>query len=248
MTPHPLTLILAGALATAGIAFAASISRGPAIIAALDRQADAARDRAGGQGVEISFLTEEGWLTRHATLSGGDRLSADLRGRVAKAITTVPGIGGVHWVFDGRKNVRAVTVDGDAPLHCQHDVEAILKARTIRFSEASALIDRASENLLNEVAAALKPCVGSIIAITGHTDDNGDEGANRALSRARADAVHWALIGRGIPADGLRAAGKGSKEPLAGLDPGDPANRRIEFTVLEKAQVKPTPVDTPGPG
>ena len=30
-----------------------------------------------------------------------------------------------------------------APMHCQEDVEAILKARTIRFGEASAAIDPA---------------------------------------------------------------------------------------------------------
>ncbi|MCK9543047.1 MAG: OmpA family protein, partial [Novosphingobium sp.] len=31
-------------------------------------------------------------------------------------------------------------------------------------------------------------------------------------------------------------------------DPADPANRRIEFSVLEPVRLKPTPVDTPGPG
>jgi OOP family OmpA-OmpF porin len=98
------------------------------------------------------------------------------------------------------------------------------------------------------VALALKPCLGSIIAITGHTDNGGDPGANLALSRARADAVRWALIGRGIPADGLRAAGLGAKQPLANLDPADAANRRIEFSVIETAPVVPTVVDTPGPG
>jgi OOP family OmpA-OmpF porin len=60
--------------------------------------------------------------------------------------------------------------------------------------------------------------------------------------------VRWALIGRGIPADGLRAEGLGAERPLEGLTKEDPANRRIEFSVIEKAPLAPTPIDTPGPG
>jgi OOP family OmpA-OmpF porin len=36
-------------------------------------------------------------------------------------------------------------------------------------------------------------------------------------------------------------------EPVEGLDPADPANRRIEFSVVAKVATHPTPVDTPGP-
>lgn len=197
----------------------------------------------------MRFSTPQGWLTRHPELSGGTRLNGAVRAHAASAVAAVPGIGGVHWRASGKPG-QALPEDHPVPgaLHCQRDVESILKVRTIRFSEASALIDPASEKLLNEVASALQPCVGSIIAVTGHTDSAGDEGANLALSRARADAVRWALIGRGIPADGLRATGKGSSKPLAGLDPKDPANRRIEFSVIATMPLQPTPVDTPGPG
>jgi OOP family OmpA-OmpF porin len=97
------------------------------------------------------------------------------------------------------------------------------------------------------VAAALRPCLGSIIMITGHTDSSGPEPGNIALSRERAEAVRDALVARGIPADGLRASGVGSRDPVDGLAPGDPANRRIEFSVIATVPIKPTPVDTPGP-
>ena len=247
MKPYSLALVFAGAVASAAIAFASTERNGPRLIGDLRAQAVSARDAAGGKGIDISFVTVEGWLTRHPSLSGGQNLDEKTRARAAAAVAAIPGVGGIVWRSRGG-GAGGPGAPGASAAHCQDDVEAILQTRSIRFTEASALIDRASQRLLHEVANALRPCVGSIIAITGHTDDNGDESANLALSRARADAVRWALIGRGIPADGLRAAGKGSKEPLAGLDPGDPANRRIEFSVLEKAQVKPTPVDTPGPG
>ena len=126
-------------------------------------------------------------------------------------------------------------------------MNALLDTRTIRFQGGSAAIDPASDRLVDEVAAALRPCLGSIIAITGHTDNSGAEPANLALSLSRAEAVRSSLIGRGIPADGLRAKGLGSSQPVEGLDPGDPANRRIEFSVIASVPVHPTPVDVPGP-
>ena len=105
----------------------------------------------------------------------------------------------------------------------------------------------ASQALIGEVAAALSPCLGSIIAITGHTDSTGPEPGNLALSLERAQAVRGALIARGIPSEGLRTRGLGSRSPVPGLDSSDPANRRIEFSVVSIMPIEPTPVDTPGP-
>lgn len=130
-------------------------------------------------------------------------------------------------------------------MHCQEDVNALLRVRTIRFDEGRSRIDAASRDLLDEVAAALRPCLGSIIAVTGHTDSNGSEAANLVLSRERADAVLAALVARGIPADGLRARGVGSGQPVDGLLPEDAANRRIEFSVVSTMPLQPTPIDTP---
>ncbi len=249
MNPYRLTIVLAGAAASAVLAFASTVAHGPEFIAGLESEAMAARDAAGGKDIAIDFVTRQGWLTRHPVLSGGKGLDAATREDSARAIAGVPGIGGVSWkggrAGGGRTDGREREV---ASGHCQEDVEAILRVRTIRFGEASARIDRASNKVLDEVAEALSPCVGSIIAITGHTDGNGDEVANLALSIARANAVRWALVGRGIPADGLRASGVGSAELMEGLDPTDPANRRIEFSVVMTMPLQTTPVDTPGPG
>ncbi|AIT80681.1 OmpA family protein [Novosphingobium pentaromativorans] len=242
MNPRRASIAAAGAALCLALSFAASRLYGPVFIEELERKAAAARDAAGGQGIELAFRDRYGWYTRHPILSGGNKLDTATRTRVAAAVAEIPGIGGVSWARDG-EGVPAVTT-----LHCQDDVQTILRTRTIRFSEASARIDPASERLLDEVAHALRPCVGSIIAVTGHTDGVGNNEANVALSRARAEAVRWALVGRGIPADGLRATGVGSRDPIPGLDPLDPANRRIEFSVITSAPVKPTPIDTPGPG
>ncbi len=241
---YAIATVVAGAVACAAIGLGSLTAHGPAFIASLQAQSDAARDRVGGAGITVGFRTPEGWLTRHPVLVDAVGVDAAVRGRVANAVNAVPGTGGVQWA---NAPLRAVPGAGATAMHCQDDVEAIVKARSIRFGEASAAIDPASEKLLDEVAAALRPCLGGIIAVTGHTDSGGDEGANRALSLARAQAVRWALIARGIPSDGLRAAGEGSQKPLEGLDRADTANRRIDFSVIEATPLTPTPVDTPGP-
>ncbi len=245
-----LATFLSGAFAVGVIAMAASMAHGPALIGEIEQAALRARDGAGGKDIAMSFALANGWLTRHPTLSGGDDLSRTVRARAAAAIAATPGVGGVSWRGGRASPVAEVgeVLPQNATLHCQDDVEAILRVRTIRFAEASAQIDAASNKVLDEVAGALRPCLGGIIAITGHTNSDGDETANRALSRARAEAVRWALIGRGIPADGLRSNGIGSQTPLERLAPEDPANRRIEFSVIAKAPLAPTPIDTPGPG
>lgn len=240
MNPRRASLIVAGAALCLVMSFAVTRARGDVFVVDLERQANAARDMAGGKGVRIVFTDRYGWLTRHPVLSGGNDLPAETRKRVAAAIAAVPGIAGVSWKKDS-------DTDRAASAHCQDDVERILETRTIRFGEASTRLDPASDRLLDEVARALRPCGTSVIAVTGHTDAGGDRKVNVALSQARAEAVRSALIARGIPTDNLRAAGLGAARPVEGLDPNDPANRRIEFSVIYTAPVKPTPIDTPGP-
>jgi OOP family OmpA-OmpF porin len=242
---HPRTAVLIGALVVLILAIHAARTTGPLIVAGLEGKAADAIAQAGGAPIKASFVGPEGSLTRNPLLSGGEGLNEAIRDRVAKAVAAVPGVGGVRW-SDGTAFAETTAVAA-TPLHCQDDVEKLLNARTIRFEESSARIDKASQELVDEVAAALRPCLGSIIAITGHTDSSGPEPGNLALSRDRANAVRDALIERGIPADGLRVRGLGSRSPVPGLAPTDPANRRIEFSVIATVPIKPTPVDTPGP-
>lgn len=240
MNPLRISIVSAGAAFALALAFIATNLRGEAFIAGLQAKAERARVAAGGDDVKLSFRDRYGWLSRHPVLSGGDQLDDPTRARVAAAVAEVAGIGGITW--DSSKAVSSMV----AKLQCQDDVDAILATRTIRFGEASTRIDPASARLLDEVANALRPCVGSIIAVTGHTDAISTTEANKVLSLGRAEAVRSALISRGIPSDGLRATGVGASQPIAGLSPDDPANRRIEFSVIVSAPVKPTPIDTPG--
>lgn len=243
MRIDPRIALICGALVVAILAFLRAAAGGDALIDGLEAEASQAIEQAGGDGVEARFMTRNGWRTRHPVLSGGESLDDKTRVEVATAVSDVPGIGGVSW-SDGTMAAEGAPV-ALSPDHCQDDVEALLRARSIRFEESSSALAAGSGELLDEVTAALRPCLGSIIAITGHTDKSGPEPGNIALSRERANIVRDALTERGIPRDGLRTRGLGSSAPVDGLPAEDPANRRIEFSVVSTVPITPTPVDTP---
>ena len=55
------------------------------------------------------------------------------------------------------------------------------------------------------------------ITVEGHTDPMGNESKNRDLSKARAEAVKAYMVSKGVKADVVKTAGKGSSEPLPGV-------------------------------
>ena len=244
MIRRPTLAFIAGAALVSSAGYVGGASYARDFAAASEPLAAEAIAGAGGTGVTARFTNPAGAVVRHPVLSGGETLDESTRAAIARAVARVPGVGGVFWA-DG-----TVVAESDAPtftpMHCQEDVEGLLRTRTIRFEEGSAALVPASAMLIDEVAEALRPCLGSIIAVTGHTDRSGAEATNLLLSRERALAVRQALMDRGIPARGLRAEGVGSGEPVEGLSPTDPANRRIEFSVIRTEPLTPSPVDTPG--
>lgn len=243
---RPLIAVALGAFVLFLLARFVAGASAPAFADRLAAQAPAIIAETGGNtGVRALYLSPRGLPSRHPVLVGAEDLDERTRADIAKAVAAIPGTGGIRWA-----DSDMMAMGGAAqfqPLHCQEDVQALLRARTIRFEESSSRLDRASAELIDEVAAALRPCLGAIIQITGHTDNSGPEPGNLALSTERAVAVRAALIEHGIPADGLRARGLGSRRPVEGLAPGDPANRRIEFSVLATQPISPTPIDTPAP-
>lgn len=237
-------VLLTGAAFVSAIGYWGGIRHGETFLATKQpvvAQAIAAVD---GAPVRARMTNALGSPSRHPVLENAETLDEATRARVARAVAQVPGIGGVFWA-DGSAAAQAEAPQY-TPLHCQEDVEGLLLSRTIRFEGGSSALVPASQMLLDEVAEALQPCLGSIIAVSGHTDNSGPEPGNLALSNERAVAVREALIRRGIPRDGLRARGYGSRQPVEGLAPSDPANRRIEFSVIATQPVVPTPIDTPG--
>jgi outer membrane protein OmpA-like peptidoglycan-associated protein len=108
-------------------------------------------------------------------------------------------------------------------------------AETVRFKSARGEVDRKSFKLLDNVVAVLvaHPEVARV-EIEGHTDDQGDDEKNKALSQQRAEAVMGYLVSKGIAADRLRAIGYGEEQPIADnkRSRGRAANRRVVLKIV----------------
>ena len=90
----------------------------------------------------------------------------------------------------------------------------------------------------------------TLLRIEGHTDNDGDDGANLRLSQARARAAAKWLIAQGVDCKRLLAVGFGSMKPVAANDtPENRAkNRRTEAHVatLRDRAIGGMPVDGGG--
>src|SRR5688572_5005420 len=73
----------------------------------------------------------------------------------------------------------------------------------------------------------------SDMVLIGHTDRAGPIDGNDSLSLQRAERMRNDLIEQGFPAERIRAAGRGEREPLVPTDDGieEPRNRRVEIDV-----------------
>ena len=101
------------------------------------------------------------------------------------------------------------------------------------FDFGSARLREESGPVLDEITRYAQSHPGVALALDGHTDAVGDDDANLALSRDRAEAVRQALVARGVAAGSLHSAGFGETRPVAGNDTsqGRASNRRVTLRV-----------------
>ena len=75
---------------------------------------------------------------------------------------------------------------------------AILGGNRIYFDTGSASLDADSLGMIDRLAGVAIRCTTSAIEVAGHTDSDGDDQQNMALSQARAGAVVEALVRAGV--------------------------------------------------
>lgn len=105
----------------------------------------------------------------------------------------------------------------------------------ILFDVNAATIKPESAGVLKEIAGVFKQYPDLKVKIVGHTDSDGKEADNLALSQKRAAAVKEYLVSEfGIEADKIETEGKGETIPVADnkTKEGKAQNRRVEFVKL----------------
>lgn len=112
----------------------------------------------------------------------------------------------------------------------------------LEFELGKSTIVKSSYPILDEIAGLLRtnPEI-KLVAIDGHTDNQGVTDFNQKLSQARASAVRDYLIKHGIAGERLVATGYGSSKPLATNDTpeGRAKNRRVEFHIVKQSAAGP---------
>ncbi len=104
---------------------------------------------------------------------------------------------------------------------------------SVLFSTGKYQLLPIAKDKLNDVAKALVDQGYKKIIVEGHTDSQGSESTNEALSLKRANAVREHLVSQGIESSKIVANGLGESRPIASNDTpeGRANNRRVEIIV-----------------
>ncbi|MFP2932517.1 OmpA family protein [Pyxidicoccus sp. 3LG] len=123
----------------------------------------------------------------------------------------------------------------DSPPYVFVESDRIRIKGNVLFETGSAVIQKRSYPLLDEVATVLRknPTLGPVL-IEGHTDNRGSRALNMNLSDKRARSVLEYLVSRGIDKKRLSSAGFGFDRPIATNDTalGRAKNRRVDFRLV----------------
>ncbi|MEM9147742.1 MAG: OmpA family protein [Pseudomonadota bacterium] len=212
----------------------------------LGRLYDAAEGTVGGGVLEIGGQLAPGqqlaeiehWLV--ATLPDGWEIAATGKEMPADrdARRIGPETGAPERLRDGHW-VPELPPEADVDA-CQRSTMAAQRARRLEFLSGESVLAPESERVLDRIAGISLSCLSGggpsrHLDIGGHTDAQGPDQRNLALSEARAQAVLGALAARGVPRGALRATGFGEALPIAPNDTieGRQRNRRITFEWID---------------
>ena len=163
--------------------------------------------------------------------SSSDRKRAMLK---AAGIGAIAG-GGVGYYQDTqeaklRKQLRSTGVsvvrDGD-------NINLIMPSN-ITFTSGGSTLSGSFYEVMDSVVLVIQEFDKTIIVSAGHTDSQGSDSSNQALSERRADAVARYLLQKGVVEARIETIGFGEKQPVAdnGTSEGRALNRRVEISLF----------------
>ncbi|MGI9549723.1 MAG: OmpA family protein [Aurantibacter sp.] len=108
-------------------------------------------------------------------------------------------------------------------------------AKTILFDTGKSTLKPETTSVFVDIIRILAEYPNSKFTVEGHTDSQGGEATNQALSEKRANSVRDFLIAEGVAADRLTAVGYGEAKPIApnNTRAGRAQNRRTEINLIK---------------
>ncbi|NCS88271.1 MAG: hypothetical protein AUK34_09165 [Ignavibacteria bacterium CG2_30_36_16] len=110
----------------------------------------------------------------------------------------------------------------------------------ILFATNSSTLEPEAKRNIIKLATILNKYPDTNILVTGHTDSDGTDDYNQALSERRAKAVSDYATMQGVPSSRFSVIGLGENEPVATNDTedGKHLNRRVEIAVFANEELK----------
>ena len=103
------------------------------------------------------------------------------------------------------------------------------------FASGQAQLTARAAASIRALGTYLSAIPGGAVQVLGHTDSQGEEAANQALSERRAQQVRATLVQAGVTRDRVEAQGVGESQPVADntTAAGRAKNRRVEIVVAD---------------
>lgn len=153
-------------------------------------------------------------------------------------------IGGTAGVLIGKKMDKQAaeikrTVPGAEVIQAGEGLIVKFDSGILFDTNKSDLKEAAKTNIAN-LAISMKNNPETNITIIGHTDADGTDSYNYALSERRASSVQSYAITQGISSSRLSTLGKGETEPIGdnATVSGKAQNRRVEIVIVANEAMK----------
>ncbi|WP_136162210.1 OmpA family protein [Sphingomonas flavalba] len=148
-------------------------------------------------------------------------------------IGAVAGAGVGTYMDRQERELRARTAGTDVEVRRDGDSLVLDMPSNVTFATDQSAIEPRFRATLDQVADTLARYDSTLVDVYGHTDSQGSDAYNQALSERRARAVADYLGMRGVNPARIGTRGFGESQPIASNDTaeGRAANRRVEIRV-----------------
>lgn len=169
------------------------------------------------------------------TLVGGDDRRNAL---IGAGIGLLAGAAVGQYLDQQQRELEANLAGTGATVERQGDSLLVTMPSQITFRSGEAQIQPQFYSVLDDMANTLNKYPESYIDVIGHTDSDGSDQFNQALSERRANAVVNYFGGRGVNTARMVGYGFGEKQPVADntTPAGKQANRRVEVKITAAKQ------------